>query len=86
MPALHYTIKALDLHAHLFGVSLKISQPSAQQTVSLPVWIPGSYLVREFSKNLQKLQARQGRRSTKVQQLDKCSWLIDCTAGEPLEL
>ncbi|MFM8756241.1 MAG: peptidase M61, partial [Limnohabitans sp.] len=86
MPALHYTIKALDLHAHLFGVSLKISQPSAQQIVSLPVWIPGSYLVREFSKNLQKLQARQGRRSTKVQQLDKCSWLIDCTAGEPLEL
>jgi hypothetical protein len=27
--------------------------------VALPVWIPGSYLVREFAKSLQKLQARQ---------------------------
>jgi predicted metalloprotease with PDZ domain len=86
MPTLHYTIKVLDLHAHLYGVSLRIAQPSARQVVSLPVWIPGSYLVREFSKNLQKLQARQGRRQVQVQQMDKCSWQVDCKAGQALEL
>mgnify|MGYP002146314960 CR=1 FL=1 len=29
--------------------------------LSLPVWIPGSYLVREFSRHLSGLEARQGR-------------------------
>ncbi len=50
MTAIHYTVEAANLHAHLFKVTLTVPQPAAQQTVSLPVWIPGSYLVREFSK------------------------------------
>ena len=86
MTALHCAVEAADLHAHLFRVTLTIPEPAAQQTVSLPVWIPGSYLVREFSKNLQNLSARQGRRKLTVQQLDKCSWRIDAQAGQPLEL
>jgi predicted metalloprotease with PDZ domain len=47
--SLHYQVEAADLHAHLFRVTLTIAQPQVQQQVSLPVWIPGSYLVREFS-------------------------------------
>ena len=86
MQTLHYTVEAADLHAHLFRVTLSIANPAAQQTVSLPVWIPGSYLVREFSKNLQCLRAKQGRRQIAVQQLDKCSWQIDCTPETPLTL
>jgi len=86
MPDLLYTVEAHDLHAHLFRVTLTIPEPTAQQTVSLPVWIPGSYLVREFSKHLQHLSARQGRRKLAVQQLDKCSWQIDAQPGQALEL
>ena len=86
-PAVHYRVDAADLHAHLFRVTLTIARPAAQQTVSLPVWIPGSYLVREFAKNLQKLQARQGTRAQlTLQQLDKCSWQIDCSPQKPLVL
>ncbi|MGE8397097.1 MAG: hypothetical protein ACN6NT_05810, partial [Comamonas sp.] len=44
-PALHYRVQLHNLHAHLYRVTLTIPQPSAQQLVSLPVWIPGSYLV-----------------------------------------
>ena len=86
MPTLLYTVEALDLHAHLFRVTLTIPEPAAQQIVSLPVWIPGSYLVREFSKNLQNLRARQGRRQAALQQLDKCSWQIDAQPGQALQL
>jgi predicted metalloprotease with PDZ domain len=86
MTAIHYTVEAADLHAHLFKVTLTIEQPQALQTVSLPVWIPGSYLVREFSKNLQNLQARQGRRSVTLAQRDKCSWDIACHSEQPLVL
>ena len=86
MSALHYTVEAADLHAHLFRVTLTIAQPLATQTVSLPVWIPGSYLVREFSKNLQNLKALQGRRSLPVTQQDKCTWTISCKPGQALVL
>ena len=86
MTAIHYTVEAADLHAHLFRVTLTVSEPAAQQTVSLPVWIPGSYLVREFSKNLQNLSAKQGRRSVPITQQDKCSWAMACKSGQPLVL
>ncbi|MFT4191072.1 MAG: PDZ domain-containing protein [Comamonas sp.] len=83
---LHYRVEAADLHAHLYGVTFTIAQPSATQVVALPVWIPGSYLVREFARNLQNLRARQGRRKPAVRQLDKHRWQIDCQPGTPLVL
>jgi len=79
-------VEAADLHAHLFRVTLSIDRPAAGQRVSLPVWIPGSYLVREFSRNLQRLAARQNGQSIPVQQLDKCNWQIGCVPNQPLQL
>jgi predicted metalloprotease with PDZ domain len=86
MTAIHYTVEAADLHAHLFRVTLTIAQAAAKQTVSLPVWIPGSYLVREFAKNLQNLSAQQGLRRVPLIQRDKCTWDITCKTGQPLVL
>ena len=86
MTALHYTVEAANVHAHLFRITLSIAEPQATQTVSLPVWIPGSYLVREFSKNLQNLSAKQGRRPAAISQRDKCTWDIACKPGQPLVL
>ena len=86
LPVVHFRVEPLDLHAHLFHVTLTIQKPAAEQRVSLPVWIPGSYLVREFSKNLQRLEARQGQQALQVAQLDKCSWQISCSPGKTLVL
>ena len=83
---LHYRVEAADLHAHLFRVTLTIEQPAAAQRISLPAWIPGSYLMREFSKNLQRLAARQDGRAVAVAQLDKCNWQIECVPSSPLVL
>ena len=81
-----YEVSARSLHAHLFGISLSIARPTAKQIVSLPVWIAGSYLLREFSKHLQNLTARQGRKAVTVNQIDKCSWRIDCLENKPVVL
>jgi predicted metalloprotease with PDZ domain len=84
--AVRCTVGVQDLHAHLFHVTLTVAQPAAVQRLSLPVWIPGSYLVREFSKNLQGLRAQQGSKTLATTQLDKCSWEVACTPNQPLEL
>lgn len=84
MAAVSYRVEIADLHAHLFRVTLTLARPAAGQRLSLPVWIPGSYLVREFSRNLQQLRARQGARAVDVAQLDKHTWEVASTAGKPL--
>ena len=84
--AVSYRVQVQDLQAHLFAVTLSVAQPAALQRVSLPVWIPGSYLVREFSRNLQRLQARQGDQALALTQIDKCSWQVTCSGDQPLVL
>ena len=84
--ALHYRVELADRHAHLFSVTLTIRNPAAGQLVSMPVWIPGSYLVREFSRNLQQLGASQAGMAVPLRQLDKCSWRVQCSGSTPLVL
>ena len=82
----HYAIDASDVHAHLYRVTLTIDKPAKNQRLSLPVWIPGSYMVREFSKHLQKLEAMQNGNQVAVTQLDKCHWQVTNSAAHPLVL
>jgi predicted metalloprotease with PDZ domain len=82
----HYRVEAADPAAHLFHVTLTVPQPQAGQRLSLPAWIPGSYLVREFSRHLQKLGARQDGKPVAIHQLDKASWQVDCVPSSPLVL
>jgi len=82
-----YRVELADPRAHLYRVRVAVPEPAAGQTFSLPVWIPGSYLVREFARHVSALEARQGGRSLRVEALDKASWrVVDGVAGEPLEL
>ena len=83
---IHVDVRLFDLNAHLFKLTLTVNKPAPSQRLSLPVWIPGSYLVREFSKNLQRLQARQGQAQIEVVQLDKANWQVDCDSKKPLVL
>jgi predicted metalloprotease with PDZ domain len=83
-PAVHYRVRAKDPHSHLFEVTLTIAQPAARQRVRLPVWIPGSYLVREFAQHLQHLRALQGGEPVPLKQLDKHTWEAQATPRAPL--
>ena len=85
-PEVHYTVDASQQHAHLFKVTLHIEKPQAGQIVSLPVWIPGSYLVREFSKNLQNFKAKQGGKFVTVHQDNKSQWQIESKPDLALQL
>ena len=81
-----YRIDLVDVNAHLFRVTLTVAQPAAQQRVSLPVWIPGSYLVREFARHLSALEAKQGARAVPLVQLDKATWQAECSGRTALTL
>ena len=72
---LRYRIIPINPQAHLFEVTLTIPQPAALgQRLSLPVWIPGSYMIREFARNIVRIKASARSGPVALEKLDKHSW------------
>ncbi len=73
--AIHYTIVPRDLAGHLFNVTLTVANPDPDgQTFALPAWIPGSYMIREFARNIVRIRAEQAGASVALTKLDKHTW------------
>jgi len=75
---IQYRIEVANVHSHRYLVTLKVDRPAPMQRLSLPVWIPGSYMVREFARHLSPLTATQGSQACTVIQIDKCTWDVQC--------
>ena len=74
-PAIAYSIVGHDLAAHLFHVTLTVDAPAAGgQIFALPAWIPGSYMIREFSRNIVRIRAESDGQPVALTKLDKHSW------------
>ena len=73
-----YTVNLLNPHAHIFKVTLEIQTPDVSgQTLSLPAWIPGSYMIRDFAKNIIKLQVTSNNKNIAFEKTDKSTWHIE---------
>lgn len=84
--AIHYTIVPKDLAGHLFNVTVTVANPDPDgQTFALPAWIPGSYMIREFARNIVRIRADSGGQPLALTKLDKHSWRAAPVAG-PLTL
>ncbi len=82
--SVRYRVEIADLHAHQFRVTLSLPRPAALQRLSLPVWAPGSYMVRDFSRHVSALQARQGQQALEVDSIDKACWQVACSGRAAL--
>lgn len=84
--AITYRVSMRRPHAHLFEVEAHFPAGPATRVVQLPVWTPGSYLVREFSRNLQDLDATTAKgRALAWRRLDKHRFEI-ASGGEAVVL
>jgi len=84
--AIKYTVTPKNLHAHLFQVELSIQNPNPLgQVFSLPSWIPGSYLIRDFAKNIVSIQAQSCGELVEINKLDKNHWITQ-PCGDELTL
>ncbi|MFM8468196.1 MAG: M61 family metallopeptidase [Oxalobacteraceae bacterium] len=81
--SVQYRIIPVDPALHLFEVTLTIAKPAAEgQRVSLPAWIPGSYMIREFARNIVSISARCDDRKLRLRKLDKHCWQAAACKGE----
>ena len=72
---IHYRIRPANPAAHLFAASVTVAEPDAEgQVFSLPAWIPGSYMIREFARNIVTIRAEADGKAVALEKLDKHSW------------
>ena len=73
---LHYQIEFDDYRQHLIHVTVRfVAQPT--QVLSLPTWIPGSYLIREFSKHIEGVRAYdEDGRLLQIRKNEKNKWQL----------
>jgi len=84
--ALSYRVCPAQPEAHLFSVDLEIPQPTgAELTLDLPAWIPGSYMIRDFARNLVAIEAEDAAGPVAIEKLDKQTWRLSLGGG-PLKV
>jgi predicted metalloprotease with PDZ domain len=72
---IHYTISPKNLAAHIFEVTVTVERPERDgQKFMLPTWIPGSYLIREFARNIVSLRANADGKPVAISKIDKATW------------
>lgn len=75
-----YHVECL-VHQHIYKVTCKIRNVVASlQRFSMPRWIPGSYLIRHFAKNIISLKVLTP--GFTLEQIDTASWQLLGTASE----
>lgn len=89
LPAIQYTVWPADLHGHHFRVKLHIANPDPNgQVLQMPAWIPGSYLIRDFSKQIESIEAysiNSARKKIEFERIDNDHWRLPPTDG-PVEI
>ena len=83
-----YELRMPKPQNHYFEVQMNISENSDKQVeVKLPVWAPGSYLVREFSKNINLVKAfTKDGKALKVSKKSKNAWVIDAGSEKNIQV
>ena len=79
--AIHYQVAVLSNAGHLFEVTLNIQKPNKHgQILTLPAWIPGSYMIRDFAKNIITINAEDETGSNlEIEKLDKQTWKVEAS-------
>jgi predicted metalloprotease with PDZ domain len=83
----NYHLSFEQYYQHLIEVSIKF-KAKPQQVLWLPTWIPGSYLVREFSKHIESVQAidLQSNQALNIKKTHKNQWKINNKAAIDVEI
>ncbi len=85
--AMRFRVSMPEPHSHLFHVEMEVDRPGPEVVLAMPVWTPGSYLVREFARHLEGIAAEDGSgRRLPLSRLDKHRFRVAAGAAERLRV
>jgi len=72
-----YEVSMPEPHTHYFNVKMAVVDYQKEYfDVQMPVWSPGSYLVRDFAKGVEGLVATANNKILKAEKINKNTWRI----------
>lgn len=81
-PRLRYAVGLRDCAAHHVDVTLSVDGVVGDLVLWLPAWTPGSYMIREFARNLRAPRATaQDGTALAVERVDKATILVRGARG-----
>jgi len=83
-----YQLRMPKPQNHYFEVEMTLANFKEKQLeIKMPVWAPGSYLVREFAKNVNLVKAfDENSKELKVQKKNKNTWSISTDGTKKIKL
>lgn len=81
---IHYQISPINPNSHLFEVLLSFKSTANQHyTLALPAWLPGSYMIRDFAKNITEISAFDDKnQAIELTKCDKQTWQLIATGAQ----
>ncbi len=82
VPEIAFTVSMTKPHTHMLEVEVRVkraatAQSPAQEVLVMPVWTPGSYLIREFERHVQDFDAKDASgRALQWEKINKNSWRV----------
>jgi predicted metalloprotease with PDZ domain len=76
-----YTVSMSKPWSHLLEVEIRIQVPANvnvpnESDLLMPVWTPGSYMIREFERHVQDFAADAGGRALEWEKINKNTWRV----------
>ena len=84
MPLLQLDLR--DANQHLVGVCVSHTPVHPTLRLSLPAWTPGSYLIRDYVRQLEGLRVSQQGIPLELRRTSPSSWQVELQNLEPLEI
>lgn len=75
-----FTVSMSKPHTHLLEVEMRVRAPklSTETDLLMPVWTPGSYLVREYARHVQDFSAKNGNgNALRWSKTNKNTWTVE---------
>ncbi|HEV7374910.1 MAG TPA: PDZ domain-containing protein [Pyrinomonadaceae bacterium] len=88
-PEISFTVLMSKPYTHLLEVEMRLNAARlpAQVNLVMPVWTPGSYLIREFSRHVQDFAATDANgRALSWQKVNKDTWRVETKGARDLRV
>ncbi|MBD1910991.1 MULTISPECIES: M61 family metallopeptidase [unclassified Leptolyngbya] len=84
---LHYRVAMSQPESHLFEITLEVrGWRSPVLDLKMPVWTPGSYLVREYARHVQDFAATAQQKPLPWSKVSKNHWRIDTNGTDEITI
>ena len=81
--SIRYQLSITSVVSHILSIRLDIEDPNPLgQILSLPAWIPGSYMIRDFAKSITRFCPKDANgRAIEFHKIDKQTWQLAAHEG-----